>query len=105
MSLLRQVLAQIEDAARTGAGLDTVARALGLSRTEVDAMAEYWVREGRLTREEIGGGCPTSGCGGCPIASSGCTTAPGRAAPRLVALRVRRPSASGSEGASGAHGG
>ncbi|GGY16408.1 FeoC-like transcriptional regulator [Streptomyces xanthochromogenes] len=60
MSTLRQVLAAIESAARTGAGLDSVARSLGLSRAEVDAMAEYWVRKGRLTREEIGGGCPAA---------------------------------------------
>ncbi|MFE9537339.1 FeoC-like transcriptional regulator [Streptomyces sp. NPDC006691] len=94
MSLLREVLARIESAARTGAGLDAVARSMGLSRSEVEAMAEYWVRKGRLTREEIGGGCPPSGCGGCPIANSGCGTGGGRPAPLLVALRPRRPDAS-----------
>ncbi|MGW2479248.1 FeoC-like transcriptional regulator [Streptomyces sp. NPDC001571] len=94
MSLLREVLARIESAARTGAGLDAVARSLGLSRGEVDAMAEYWVRKGRLTREEIGGGCPTSGCGGCPVANNGCGANGGRPAPLLVALRPRRPDAS-----------
>ncbi|MEV6048288.1 FeoC-like transcriptional regulator [Streptomyces xanthochromogenes] len=104
MSTLRQVLAAIESAARTGAGLDSVARSLGLSRAEVDAMAEYWVRKGRLTREEIGGGCPAAGCGGCPVARGACATSGGRPAPLLIALRPRRSGESTGVATDGADG-
>lgn len=95
MSTLRAVLAAVR-AARPGTGLDDVARSLGLSRDEVDAMVDFWVRRGELTAEPLRG-CPSAGrCGardgarggardgvsggvpgggGCPSAGAGCPLA------------------------------
>ncbi|MGC9665052.1 FeoC-like transcriptional regulator [Planosporangium sp. 12N6] len=77
VSPLRQVLREIRSAGSVS--LDDVARAVGVSRDEVDAMVDYWVRRGRLSVEEIGRGCPSGGCGGCPSGNDG---APGCGTPR-----------------------
>ncbi|WP_327308291.1 FeoC-like transcriptional regulator [Streptomyces sp. NBC_01298] len=88
--MLRRLLRAFEEAA-PGEGLAQIADRLGLSRAEAADMAGYWVRKGRLRREEIG----AVDCSGCFFASRGCTACPdgSTAVPRpsLVALTpVRR---------------
>jgi len=71
--------------------LDEIARARGMDPDLVRAAAEHLVRTGKLASEGISAGCPGGACGGCPLSRSGpggC--APGRGAPTLVALSVRR---------------
>lgn len=89
--MLRRLLRAFEEAA-PGEGLAQIADRLGLDRAEAAGMAGYWVRKGRLRREEIA----AVDCSGCFFASRGCTTCPdGSAAvprPALVALiPVRAP--------------
>nr|WP_240943038.1 FeoC-like transcriptional regulator [Planosporangium thailandense] len=77
--------------------LDEVARNVGVSRGEVDAMVDYWVRRGQLTVEEIGRGCPGGGCGSCP---SGNGDAPGCGSPTTggpVLLAITIPTRRGPE--------
>ncbi|MFC9994857.1 FeoC-like transcriptional regulator [Nocardia sp. NPDC127526] len=88
MSALREVLAEIT-AARGGVGLDDVARRIGVSRNEVDAMVDYWVRKGRLSAEPVTSGCPADGCGGCP--SDGACSTTVQPGPVLVAITSRPP--------------
>ncbi|MFI5765872.1 helix-turn-helix domain-containing protein [Streptomyces sp. NPDC051563] len=89
-SMLRRLLRAFEEAA-PGEGLAQIADRLGFDRAEAADLAAYWVRKGRLRREEIG----TVDCSGCFFASRGCTTCPDDSAaprPALVALTpVRRP--------------
>lgn len=74
MSPLRQVLAEIV-ASPGERSLNDIAQRLDLSRDEVEAMVEYWVSRGRLTVDQIGGGCPPGGCGGCGVAGQpGCAS-------------------------------
>ena len=87
---LSAVLAAFESGAAT---LADVGSATGLSRDVVDASVAHLVRE-------LSVGCPSGGCGGCASAvggEPGCG-APGpsrrRSGPALVALTVRRPTAS-----------
>lgn len=92
--LLRRLLREFEEAA-PGEGLPAIAARLGISRAEAADLAGYWVRKGRLKREEIG----APECDGCSFASPACKTAcpsaTGRGlppAPVLIALRpVRGP--------------
>lgn len=96
--MLRALLRAFEEAA-PGEGLTQIADRLGLDRAEAAGMAGYWVRKGRLRREEIG----TADCSGCFFASRGCTTCPDTPAPTprpsLIALTpVRPPRAEGAEG-------
>jgi len=55
-------------------------------------MVEYWVRRGALDTTDIGRGCSSGGCGGCPSAARdggpGCGT-DGPSGPVLVAITVR----------------
>jgi hypothetical protein len=76
---LRAVLAAVRGAP-PGAGRDDLARRLGLRRDEFDAMVDYWVHRGELAVDRLGG-CPPAGCGGCPVAATGC-------GPGVLALRV-----------------
>ncbi|CAM5340589.1 hypothetical protein SAVIM338S_01056 [Streptomyces avidinii] len=98
-ALLRGLLRAFEEAA-PGEGLAQIADRLGIGRAEAADLAAYWVRKGRLRREEIGG----RDCGGCPAVSRSCTGCPsggpgpaaGPAAgsatrPVLVALSPVRP--------------
>ena len=94
---LSAVLAAFESGAAT---LADVGSATGLSRDVVDASVAHLVRLGRLNAAELAVGCPSGGCGGCASAvggEPGCG-APGpsrrRSGPALVALTVRRPTAS-----------
>ncbi len=92
---LRAVLDALGQGRHTRADL---ARATGLSPDVVDAALEHLVRIGRVRAEHLGGGCPSSGCGGCASgradASAGCG-APGPASSRgpialtLVERRAR----------------
>lgn len=88
MSLLREVLARVRTAA-PGTGLDDIARGLGVTRDEVDAMVEYWVRRGELVVDELGS-CSSGGCGGCRFSAQdgGCYRPAPRSGPVLVAIRV-----------------
>lgn len=84
--MLRRLLRAFEEAA-PGEGLAQIADRLGIDRAEAADLAAYWVRKGRLRREEIG----TPDCSGCFFASRGCaTTCPdgsaGSSRPALVAL-------------------
>ncbi|MCX5409029.1 FeoC-like transcriptional regulator [Streptomyces sp. NBC_00335] len=91
--MLRRLLRAFEEAA-PGEGLPQIADRLGIDRAEAADLAAYWVRKGRLRREEIGG----RDCGGCLAATRGCTACPGGDAPAastrpvLVALTPVRPS-------------
>jgi hypothetical protein len=90
VSVLRQVLTEIRTA-RGGTSLNDVARRVGVSRDEVDAMVDYWVRRGRLSVEEMGGGCPSAGCKSCASGDGsepGCGRS-GPAGPVLIAVSVR----------------
>lgn len=94
--MLRRLLRAFEEAA-PGEGLARIADRLGIGRAEAADLAAYWVRKGRLRREEIGG----RDCGGCPAAARSCTACPGSgpepggtaatARPVLVALSPVRP--------------
>lgn len=79
---LRVVLDALGHGGHTRADL---AHATGLSRDVVDAALEHLVRIGRVRAEDLGGACPSAGCGGCPSgradASAGCG-APGPASSR-----------------------
>lgn len=52
--MLRRLLRAFEEAA-PGEGLPQIADRLGIDRAEAADLAAYWVRKGRLRREEIGG--------------------------------------------------
>lgn len=95
MSPLRRVLAEITAARGGGVSLDDVARRVGVTRDEVDAMVDYWVRRGRLSVEEIGRACPSGGCGGCAMGRNGapgCGAAARGSGPVLLGITVRRRS-------------
>ncbi|MTJ61626.1 hypothetical protein GL305_11705 [Nocardia seriolae] len=86
ISPLRRVLAEIT-ASRGDFSLDQLARSVGVSTDEARAMVDYWVRKGRLSVEQIGSGCPATGCGGCT--RSGCPT--GDKGPVLLAITPSMP--------------
>ena len=65
---LRMVLAEVEAGTAT---LAQMARNCGLDETVVRAAVEHLVRSGRIEARELSMGCPTSGCGGCAVASDG----------------------------------
>lgn len=90
MSMLRQVLARVRTAV-PGSGLDDIARGLGVTREEVDAMVEYWVRRGELVVDELSS-CASGGCGGCRFSGQGgaCFRPAPRSGPALVAIRSAR---------------
>jgi hypothetical protein len=90
MSMLRQVLARVR-AGPPGTGLDDIARGLGVTRDEVDAMVEYWVRRGELVMDELSS-CASGGCGGCRFSAQGdgCYRPAPRSGPTLVAIRSAR---------------
>jgi hypothetical protein len=89
---LRAVLAEIRAARGGGVSLAEVARRVGISREEAEAMVDYWVARGALGATDIGRGCSSGGCGGCPSGTAdgapGCSTA-GPSGPVLVAITVR----------------
>ena len=89
---LRAVLAEIRAARGGGVSLAEVARRVGVSREEAEAMVDYWVRRGALGTTDLGRGCASGGCGGCPSAARdggpGCGT-DGPSGPVLVAITVR----------------
>ncbi|MFF1415506.1 helix-turn-helix domain-containing protein [Streptomyces sp. NPDC058289] len=95
--MLRRLLRAFEEAA-PGEGLAQIADRLGIDRAEAADLAAYWVRKGRLRREEIGG----RDCGGCLAATRSCAACPGgllggpgpepaSTRPVLVALTPVRP--------------
>ncbi|MGW6710149.1 helix-turn-helix domain-containing protein [Streptomyces sp. NPDC054956] len=88
--MLRTLLRAFEEAA-PGEGLAQIADRLGMGRAEAADLAAYWVRKGRLRREEIG----APDCSGCFFASRSCTTCPSGgpapARPALIALSPVRP--------------
>ncbi|MFD4247104.1 hypothetical protein ACFWP3_36775 [Streptomyces sp. NPDC058525] len=68
--MLRRLLREVEQAA-PGEGLPQIAARLGISPAEAAELARYWVRKGRLKREEIG----APECAGCFFATAGCASA------------------------------
>jgi hypothetical protein len=99
MSVLGDVLTAVR-AARSGSTLDDVAEQLGLTRDDVAAMVDYWVRRGELTIDEVGG-CPPVGCAGCHFGRPGvgsCGRVESRARAGLIAITApqvtRRPGTS-----------
>ncbi|MGH4028999.1 FeoC-like transcriptional regulator [Actinomycetota bacterium Odt1-20B] len=83
---LRQVLAEVRAARGSVRPADIAAR-VGLAPDEAEAMIDFWVRRGELTREEVGGGCPPAGCGGCALVQA--CGGPALAARRPLLLTVR----------------
>ncbi len=89
---LHRVIAAIEAGAGSRAA---VAQQAGLDADVVDACVDHLVRIGRVTAEQLGGGCPESGCGSCgsgrPDGTSGCgASGPATArGPVLLTLRTR----------------
>ncbi|WP_180903158.1 FeoC-like transcriptional regulator [Nonomuraea indica] len=97
---LRRVLAEIT-AARGTAHLGEIARRVGVSLEEARSMVDYWVGQGRLSRDEIGGGCPPQGCGGCPGAVT-CTIPGDGDGPTLLAITATPRPARSTEGSGSA---
>ncbi|MEN8652567.1 FeoC-like transcriptional regulator [Streptomyces sp. 21So2-11] len=94
MNPLRDVLAAVETAP-AGSTLAGIARDLGISRDEVEAIVEYWAGRGRL-RVSAMAPCPPTGCSGCRLrsADSGCPSGTGDApASSVPALSVTTPGA------------
>lgn len=64
-------LSQVLGALTDGVGsLAEVARRTGLRPEVVQASVDHLVRMGRLEADELSAGCPTGGCGTCPVASA-----------------------------------
>ncbi|RRJ87227.1 hypothetical protein EG850_05265 [Gulosibacter macacae] len=88
---MRRVLAAITDGATSRR---EIVDRTQLSAPLVDAIIDELLRLGRLGAEQLAGGCPTNGCGSCPMSradrSAGCVSA-GSSAPRgPVALTLRQ---------------
>lgn len=81
-------------AIRSGSVTTTdVQRATGLPRDVVEAALDHLARLGRLRSEPLQSGCPATGCGQCPVASSdgpGCGRAAG-SPPRRSGLLMSLP--------------
>lgn len=72
--MLRQVLQELESA-RGLVSLDDVSRKLGVERSALDGMVDFWVRKGRLRADYLTAGtgsCAGDTCGAfcssCPLA-------------------------------------
>jgi hypothetical protein len=91
--MLHQVLTELA-CADPGTDLDAIARRLDLGRDELDSMVDYWVRRGRLQRQELRSACPGGGCSRCPTGhrgSPGCGASaanPGNTV--LIGITVKR---------------
>lgn len=89
---LSRVTAALEHGAGTRVGL---AAQTGLDPELVDTAIDHLIRLGRIELEQIGGGCPTDGCGSCPSGradgSAGCGAAGPASARGPVALTLRPP--------------
>ncbi len=91
-SPLRQVLAEVR--AGTATSLTELASRVGVSRDEVSAMVDHWVRKGRLSADDLGAACPSGGCGSCSSGHGdepGCGAASPSDRPTLLAISFRRP--------------
>lgn len=73
VSPLRHVLQQILQA-QGSLRLEEIAARAGVAPDEAASMVEFWIGRGVLTREDVNGGCPTAGCGGCTLMAA-CSTA------------------------------
>lgn len=90
-SPLRRILEEI-NGAHEAVSLDEIARRIGITRDEADAMVAYWVRKGRLSSDDLSAACPSGGCGTCPSGDNGtpgCGTR--RDGPVLLAITRRPP--------------
>lgn len=91
---LRRMLDEIRAGAREGRPLDVpgLAARLGVAPDEAASMLDFWVARGVLAREDVTGGCPAAGCGGCALRRS-CAPASGggtrTAGPILRTIRLR----------------
>lgn len=90
VSPLRQVLHQILRA-RGGLRLEEIAAGAGVAPDEAAAMVDYWVARGVLAREEVNGGCPSTGCGSCASAVACTGTRRSGAAVASPLLHIVRP--------------
>jgi hypothetical protein len=103
VSQLRAVLAAVL-AAPPGTGLDRIAERLDLSRDEVEAMVDYWVRRGKLSVRRLrgcsAGGCSPAGGPGCRPGEPGCRPGEpdGAGCPTIGSSRPTIGSAGGSAG-------
>lgn len=80
--MLHQVLQAFETA--TGpVSLDELSRELGVERSALEGMIDFWVRKGRL-RDRVSGMCNAATCSGCAARDGGCVF--DRAAPRTIVL-------------------
>lgn len=88
---MRQVLAALATGVTSRAELT---RATGLDDDLVDGVLDHLVRTGLLEAQQLGGGCPDNGCGGCPSSrtdgSAGCGSASPATSRGPVALTLRR---------------
>ena len=89
-------LSHVQSAIADGASSRSeVVTRTGLDASVVDASLDHLIRMGRLVTEQLGSGCPTSGCGICPSGkadgSAGCgASAPSNArGPVLITLGRR----------------
>jgi O-acetyl-ADP-ribose deacetylase (regulator of RNase III) len=87
---LRAVL----DAVRGGAGWPAaVEAATGLEKDVVRTALEHLQRMGRVDIETVSFGCPTGGCGTCPVVGAdgrACKTATNSAGPRGLTFVILR---------------
>lgn len=94
----RPLRAVLDALGKGAASVADISVATGLPRDVVTDAIDHLVRLGRLAVETLPGGCPSGGCGGCPIGrrADGCAAAaPSRApsanrpGPVLVTISVR----------------
>jgi hypothetical protein len=73
--MLKQVLKEIEAAGGT-ISLDALGQRLGLDRSTLEGMIQFWVRKGRLKEDNFfssgTGNCVTGSCGGSCSGPQGC---------------------------------
>lgn len=90
-------ISRVIEALHAGAGTRAeIQRQTGLSPDVVDAAIDHLVHAGQIAREQLGGGCPDDGCGGCPSArgdgSAGCGASSPVTARGPITLTLRRRS-------------
>ncbi len=83
--MLQQVLQALETADGP-VSLDELSRRLGIERSALEGMIDFWVRKGRLKEQRGACGDPGSGCT-CSSHPGGCSF--DRAGPRTISLQPR----------------
>lgn len=62
--MLQQVLHEVK-AAKGAINLNELARQLGIDRSALDGMIEFWVRKGRLKADDLAPAEPHAACSSC----------------------------------------